>query len=141
MVSGKMSVRTSACKRADCKTQAPDISCGRLDSSLLGAQRTPYKNVYDRSLYRCPKLGGSKLITVLNIQCLIYMSVWLYKMNGSTIILALWRLMNIFILRDRPINWTYRLIAHSTSDFVDWLLYLETAFRSRERHHLYKFIY
>ena len=28
-------------KRADCKTRAPDISCGQLDSSLLGAQRPP----------------------------------------------------------------------------------------------------
>ena len=29
----RMSVRTADCIRADCKTQATDISCGRLDSS------------------------------------------------------------------------------------------------------------
>ena len=54
-------------------------------------------------------------------------------------------------IRDRPINRTYRLIAHSTSDVmidcnfvrsiilkVFWKnkLYLETAFCSSERHHL-----
>ena len=45
MVSRRMSVRTADCERADCKTRAPDISCGRLDSSLLGAQRAPCKKI------------------------------------------------------------------------------------------------
>ena len=28
---------------------------------------------------------------------------------------------NVVFFRDRLINWTYRLIPHSTSDFDDWL--------------------
>ena len=44
MVSRMMSVRTADCNGADCKTRAPDNSCGSLDSSLLGAQRAPCKN-------------------------------------------------------------------------------------------------
>ena len=36
-------MRTADCERADCKTQAPAISCGHLDSFLLGAQRAPSK--------------------------------------------------------------------------------------------------
>ena len=35
MVSRRMSVRTADCETADCKTQAPDITCGRLDSSKV----------------------------------------------------------------------------------------------------------
>ena len=38
-----MAIRTTDCERADCKTLAPDISSGRLDSSLLGALRAPCK--------------------------------------------------------------------------------------------------
>ena len=32
-----MSVRKADCNRVDCRTWAPDISCGLLDFSLVGA--------------------------------------------------------------------------------------------------------
>ena len=40
-----MSVRTTDCKRADCKARAPDISCGRLDFSLLSTEEHLSKNL------------------------------------------------------------------------------------------------
>ena len=65
MVSRRMSVRTADCERADCKTQAPDITCGHLDSSLLGARRAPCK-IFLRSIPGSWEvLSATVMITVL----------------------------------------------------------------------------
>ena len=65
MVSRRMSVRTADCKRADCKARAPAITCGRLDSSLLGARRAPCKNFLRWMPGSWEVLSATVMITVL----------------------------------------------------------------------------